>query len=69
MLDVERHSKRFTSIGYKISEAITENVDGYRSVEGVIPNTGLICMEKQSFCLPQILPIRVRRRDALETVD
>jgi hypothetical protein len=47
-------------IGYKISEAIRENDDGYMSVEGVIPHTSVIYMGKQAFRLPQTLPIRVR---------
>jgi hypothetical protein len=70
VIGFERHRKGLISIGCKISEAIRENDDdGYMSVQGVIPHTGLICIGKQSFHLPQTLPIRVRRRDALETVD
>jgi hypothetical protein len=69
VLGVERHRKRLISIRYKISEAIREKDDGDMSVEGVIPHTDMICMGKQSFRLPQTLPIRIRYRDALETVD
>jgi hypothetical protein len=60
--------KTFISIGWKISEAVRENDDGYLSVEGKIPHTDLICMGKRTLRLLQSHHIRVRCSQALENV-